>query len=345
MVWFRRRRKTLGLDIGSAFTKLVEVDHGGDAPELTSVSVSPVPRGALTDGEVTRPGRVGALVQELGEKLPSGSAEVVTALGGHHVFMKTLSVKSPSGAPEREAVHREAERHVPFDLREIQLDFHVLRADRDDASAEVLLVAAKRARVDARVALLKGAGFSVSLIDVEALALHNMLVHNHPAAADGMATLVNVGHDVTNVNILCDGMPVLAKDLPVGSGWLLERLRRDRDLTRGQAEEALRNRAHGSEFASVLDAAAERIVTGVERASAVVGARQPGRGMGRVYMSGGGACIPGLADHMARRVKVETRLANPCERVVVHPGVASHWALDQAAPMLGLAVGLALRTT
>lgn len=345
MAWFRRRRKTLGLDMGSAFAKLVEVDHGGDAPELASVAVAPVPQGALTDGEVTRPGRVAALVQELAETLPTGPAEVVTALGGHHVFMKTLRVESPSGATHGEAVRREAERHVPFDLREIQLDYHVLRASRDDTSVEVLLVAARRERVDARVALLRGAGLSASLIDVEALALHNMLVHNHPEAADGMATLVNVGHDVTSVNILDDGMPVLAKDLPVGSGWLLERLRRERGLTRGQAEEVLRNGDHGTAFTSVLGAAVERIVTGVERASAVVGAHRPGRGMGRVYMSGGGACIPGLADHMARRVKVETRLANPCERVVVGSGLATHWALEQAAPMLGLAVGLALRTT
>lgn len=334
----------MGLDMGSAFAKLVEVDHGGDAPKLTRVAVLPVPRGALADGEITRPRRMSELVRELGETLPAVTAEVVTALGGHDVFMKTLSMTFPSGAPRDETVRREAERHVPFDLTEIQLDYHVLRADPGDASAEVLLVAAKRERIEARIALLRGAGFGVSLIDVEALALHNMLVHNHPEAADGMATLVNVGHDVTSVNILDDGIPVLAKDLPFGSGWLLEKLRRERGLTRGQAEQVLRSRRYGTGFANVLDAAAEQVVTGVERASAVVSTRAPGRGMGRVYMSGGGACIPGLADHVAQRVKVETRLANPCERVLVGEGMATHWALDQAAPMLGLAIGLALRT-
>lgn len=261
------------------------------------------------------------------------------------MFMKTLRMASPSGAPEGDEVRREAERHVPFDLREIQLDHHVLRTDPDEASADVLLVAAKRERVEARVALLSGAGLGVSLMDVEALALHNMLVHNHPEAADGMVTLVNVGHEVTSVNVLDDGMPVLAKDLPFGSGWIQDRLRRDCGLTRAEAEQALRRRQCGTGLARVVEAAAGHIVAGVERASAVITTRAPGRGMGRVYMSGGGACIPGLADHMARRVKVETRLANPCERVLVRPGIATHWALDQAAPMLGLAVGLALRTT
>ncbi|MDE2805845.1 MAG: type IV pilus assembly protein PilM [Gemmatimonadota bacterium] len=344
MAVFRRKRKTVGLDIGSAFAKLVEVDHGGDTPELTRVAVAPVPQGALTDGEVTGPGRLGALVQKLGEALPTGTAEVVTALGGHDVFMKILSMTSPSGAPKGEAVRREAEHHVPFDLREIQLDYHVLGADPDDGSADVLLVAAKRERVEARVALLGSAGLGVSLIDVEALALHNMLVHNHPEAADGMATLVNVGHEVTSVNILDDGMPVFAKGLPFGLGWILERLRRARGLTRSEAEQALRHRQYDTELASVVDTVAGHVVTGVERASAVITTRTPRRGIGRVYMSGGGACIPGLADYVARRVKVETRLANPCERVLIRPGLAAHWALDQAAPMLGLAIGLALRT-
>ena len=135
MAVFRRKRKTVGLDIGSAFAKLVEVDHGGDTPELTRVAVTPVPPGAMTDGEVTGPGRLRALVQKLGETLPAGTAEVVTALGGHDVFIKILSMPSPSGAPKGEAVRREAEHHIPFDLREIRLDHHVLGTDPDDGSA------------------------------------------------------------------------------------------------------------------------------------------------------------------------------------------------------------------
>ena len=340
---FRRRRKTLGLDIGSAFIKLVEVHHGGDMPELNRVAVAPVPAGALADGEVTRPEHVAEVLHEMMEVRPGRSAEVVTALGGHDVFMKTLTLACPSGVTPQEAARREAARHVPFDLREILMDSHVLRGIGGEAPVEVLLVAAKRKRVEARVDLLGAADVGVALMDVEALALHNAFVHNHPEAKEGMVALVNVGHDVTNINIVDDGIPVLLKDLPVGSGWLVQWLRREAGFAPEQAERALRDQQHSADLAGALDEAAARVVTGIERASAYRRTRQPGRSIGRVYLSGGGACIPGLPEHVARLLKIETRLANPCQRVTVRPGVADHWVLAKAAPMLCLSVGLALR--
>ena len=60
-------------------------------------------------------------------------------------------------------------------------------------------------------------------------------------------------------------------------------------------------------------------------------------------MSGGGARIPGMADTLARRMNVETELVNPFERVPVRPGAAGDISLDEAAPMLLLPLGLALR--
>ena len=41
---FRRKRTSLGLDIGSGFVKIAEVDHGGDRPELSRAAMRPIPR-------------------------------------------------------------------------------------------------------------------------------------------------------------------------------------------------------------------------------------------------------------------------------------------------------------
>src|SRR5437773_6536722 len=68
----------------------------------------------------------------------------------------------------------------------------------------VLLVAAKRELVESRVGLLGEAGLDPSIIDVDAFAIHNAFELNHPDAMQGVVGLVNVGHEVTNVNILED---------------------------------------------------------------------------------------------------------------------------------------------
>ena len=41
-----------------------------------------------------------------------------------------------------------------------------------------------------------------AIVDVESFALHNGFEVNHPDAMTGVVGLLNIGHDVTNINIL-----------------------------------------------------------------------------------------------------------------------------------------------
>ena len=304
----------MGLDIGSGFVRIAEVDHGGDRPELSRAAMRPMPRGAVVDGEVVEPLRVVDAVHEVLDEAGIESAEVVTALGGHDVFIKKVEMPRMKSSDARRAIRREAERHVPFDIESVQLDFQILRNRDAGSRMDVLLVAAKRERVEERVALLAEAGVKVALMDVEAFALHNALAHNYPGAATGVVALVNIGHELTNISIERDGTPALTRDFPVGS-------RR----------------------AGALDSAADGIATGIERVFALLKTRRPGMGMGRIFLSGGGACTPGMAEALARRIKVETHLVNPFQRVRVRADASSNDVVGEAAPMLFLALGLALR--
>ena len=202
----------MGLDIGSGFVRIAEVDHGGDRPELSRAAMRPMPRGAVVDGEVVEPLRVVDAVHEVLDEAGIESAEVVTALGGHDVFIKKVEMPRMKSSDARRAIRREAARHVPFDIESVQLDFQILRNRDAGSRMDVLLVAAKRERVEERVALLAEAGVKVALMDVEAFALHNALAHNYPGAATGVVALVNVGHELTNISIERDGTPALTRD-------------------------------------------------------------------------------------------------------------------------------------
>src|SRR5690606_29183920 len=145
--------------------------------------------------------------QEIGMK----GNEVVTAVGGHDVIIKKIEMDRMKEADAREVIRWEAEQHVPFDIKSVELDFQILDPDGEGMQMEVLLVAAKRELVDNKVSLLTDAGLSPSVIDVDAFALHNAFEHNYPEAMDGIVALANVGHEVTNVNILENGVPILTR--------------------------------------------------------------------------------------------------------------------------------------
>jgi type IV pilus assembly protein PilM len=343
MALFSRKRTSIGLDIGSGFVKVVEVDHSGSQPEVSRVAMRPLLPDAIVEGEIMDYGLVSDTVRGLFQELGMKSADVVTAIGGHDVIIKKIQMDRMKESDAREVIRWEAEQHVPFDIKSVELDFQILNPHDEGMQMEVLLVAAKRELVDNKVGLLQDAGINPVIIDVDAFALHNAFEHNYPEAQEGIIALVNVGHETTNVNILENGIPILTRDIPFGSRRIREDLQRERGLTAEQAEDVVQARETVDDLERFVDASADEIAVGIERASAFLMTREDGETLGKIFLSGGGARVPGMVESLGRRMNVETRLVNPFERVPVRPGAAGEVSIEEAAPMLLLPLGLALR--
>ena len=194
------------------------------------------------------------------------------------------------------------------------------------------------------VGLLNEAGLEPGIIDVDAFAIHNAFELNHPDAMQGVAGLVNIGHEVTNVNILEDGVPVLTRDLSVGTRRFREDLQREKGLSAEDAERVIQGLTHSADLAPYVEARGEEIAVGVERAAAFLAtASRSAGGLGRVYTIGGGARIPGLNEALGSRLKVPVEVASPVQRLKVRDAVFESVSVDEVAPLLMLSVGLALR--
>ena len=338
------KKTSVGLDIGSGIIKLVVVDHGGSEPELTKVATTEVAADAIVDGEVMDPGLVSDAIRGLFDAAGVKRKSVVTAVGGRDVIVKKIQMDRMKEADAREVIRWEAEQHVPFDMANVELDFQVLDPDADGLQMNVLLVAAKRELVESRVGLLSEAGLEPSVIDVDAFAIHNAFELNHPDAMQGVVGLVNIGHEVTNVNILEDGIPVLTRDLSVGTRRFREDLQREKGLASEEAERVIQGASQHPDLAGYVSARGEEISVGVERAAAFLAtASRSAGGLARVYTTGGGARIPGLNDVLGARLRVPIELANPVQRLRVKDDVFETVPVDEVAPLLMLAVGLALR--
>lgn len=339
----RRKKQSVGLDIGSGFVKLVVIDHSGSEPELTHVSHVPLLPDAIVEGEVMDPQLVAEAIQGLLAAAGIRGSKVITAVGGRDLIIKRIQMDRMKESDTREVIRWEAEQYVPFDMENVQLDFQILDPLDDGLQMNVLLVAAKRELVDGRMFLLQEAGVGVAVMDVDAFALFNAFAYNYPDVVDRAIGLVNVGHEISTVNILQAGSPVLTRDIPFGSRKLREELRRIHALTADEAEQAVQGRAENAErFAPVFQQGCEELALGVERAAAFLALGDGGM-LGRVFLSGGGARIPGLVDVIASRLGVRTEVANPLQRLRVRPGAAAAFPMDELAPMLMVPVGLALR--
>ena len=230
---FGRNATTVGLDIGSGLIKLVAISHASGGPVLTKVAFTSVVNDAIVEGEVMDPGIVAEAIKNLMASAGVKAKKVVVAVGGRDVIIKKVNMDRMKEAEAREVIRWEAEQHVPFDMDNVELDFQILDPEGEGLQMTVLLVAAKRELIEHKVALLSDVGLDASVIDVDSFALHNAFEINYPEAMVGVVGLVNIGHETTNINILDDGVPVLTRDIPIGTRRFKEDLQRERGLSAG----------------------------------------------------------------------------------------------------------------
>ena len=137
-------------------------------------------------------------------------------------------------------------------------------------------------------------GLEPSVIDVDAFALHNAFEINYPEAMRGVVGLVNIGHEITNINILDDGVPVLTRDIPVGTRRFREDLQRERGLSADEAERLLQGSEPSEALEPFLETRGEELAVGIERAAAFLqsASRSASGHRPDLYTTGGGARIP-----------------------------------------------------
>jgi type IV pilus assembly protein PilM len=345
MLSFGRRKTTIGVDIGSGLVKVAVVEHGRGEPELVKVALAPVIADAIVEGEVMDPGLVCEAVLAALEHAGVKPKGVVTAVGGRDVIIKKIQIERVKEQQARELMRWEAEQHVPFDMESVELDFQILDPEGDGLEMSVLLVAAKRELVENKLRLLNDAGIGAAVVDVDAFALHNAFERNYPDAMSGVVGLINVGHEVTTINLVEDGVPILTRELPIGTRRLREDLQRERGLTADEAAALLQGHDHVPALASIVETRGEEIAVGVERAAAYLA--QSSRSANRlraVYTCGGGARVPGLTQALAARLRLPVEQASPLVNLKVRDGALQSLVTDEVAPLLMLPIGLALRT-
>jgi type IV pilus assembly protein PilM len=344
MAFFGRKKLTVGLDVGSGLVKAVVIDHTSGSPELTKVVVTPLNDTAIVEGEVMDHAIVADAIRQTLEATGIKTKHIVSAVGGRDVIVKKISIERVKEAQARELMRWEAEQHVPFDMESVELDFQILDPDADGLEMSVLLVAAKRDLVEAKRTLLTDAGAAPTVIDVDSFALHNAFETNHPDAMTGTVALLNIGNEATNLNILDEGVPILTRDLTVGTRRFREDLQREHGTGSDEAEAMVRGYDRTLALDGVVAMRGEEIAMGMERAATFLATSVRNFGQIRaVYACGGGARVPGLLPWLSDRLRIPVQLANPLARLTVREGAMEFLSTDEVAPLLMLPVGLALR--
>jgi len=245
---FGRSKGIVGLDIGSHAVKLVAMKpQRGDNPyQLTHFGVAELPSESIVEGAVVRPGDVAQVIRDLLNNNKIKASRIATAVSGHAVIVRRVTMPRMDEDELRESIVWEAEEYIPFDVDDVNLDFAILDENDDANEMDVVLVAAKRDRIDEFIAVIEEAGRDPVVVDVDAFALQNAFELSYPERQHEDVALLNMGASVINVAVLEEGRPVFWRDITLGVRQYVAALQREFMLDYFDAEEVLRRAGSGA---------------------------------------------------------------------------------------------------
>ncbi len=342
---FGKKQSLVGLDIGSHTIKAVELEgQPGKSYRLTNWGISAPLAEAIVDGEIMDRQMVTDAVSNLLESRGIKSRNVVAAVSWRAVIVKKITMNKLSAEDAQQAVYWEAEQHVPYDINDVSLDFEILGpAPTDPKQMQVLLVAAKKDMVMSFSDLIREAGLTPLIVDVDSFAAQNALANNYDFSPEEVVAILNIGSEMTNINITQAGVPYFTKDLQVGGNSFIEAAQRKFNLSQSEAAAAVRGESGQHDMTPVIEQSCEGLATALERAQAYLRTAGEAGAITRVMLCGGAALTPGLAEFLNKRFSIPTEIANPLSRIQYDPSLFAGQDVMKVAPLLTVGIGLALR--
>jgi len=345
-----RSKSIVGLDIGSSCVKAVEVVPRGDGFELVHLGIAPLPHDAIVDGAFLNSGAIADAIREAIAKSGSRAKHVAAAVSGHSVIVKKISVPAMTVEELEESIRWEAEQYIPFDVNEVNLDFEVIQHGDAERPMEVLLVAAKRDLIDDYVNLIGEAGLVPSVIDVAGFAVENAFEANYEPGPEDVVAVINIGAQVTNINVVSAGVPAFTRDVSTGGNQYTAEIQRALSIGFDEAERIKIGEPSARESQDVVPQEVEQamrsvtnnLVGEIARSLDFFSATAADTRIRRMVLAGGSARVPGIDAVFRERTGLDVRVLNPLQKMLPSNRFDPEY-LAQVGPALGVGIGLALR--
>ena len=345
----KKKLPLLGVDLSASSVKVLELSKAGEHYRVERYAVEPMPQNAIVEHNITEVEQVAQAMSRAVKRSGSRLKHVALAVPGSHVISKVVTM--PAGMSERDLqtqIEMEADRHIPYPLDEVNMDFQVLGPTSDGSEqVNVLLAACRKEIVDDYVAVANGAGLIPLVVDIETYAMENacsLIARQLPGAGmEQTVAVLDVGATTTTINVMHSNRSVYTRDHTFGGRQLTEEIQRRYGLSYEEAGLAKKQGGLPDNYQTdVLRPFMEAMCQEIMRALQFFYSSSPFNSVDQILLAGGCSQIPGIDELVTARIGTASAIANPFSTMSLASRIKPQM-LSADAPSLMVSCGLALR--
>jgi len=336
---FGRKKSLLGLDIGSSAVKAVELTRVGQSVVITGMGKA----------DVESPENVGDAINAALREGGIKTKRCCSSVSGRSVIHRQVPMMSIPDAELKQAMEYEADKYIPFDVTEVQLDAQRLKESEGEeqqattGQMKVLLVAAKKTLIEEHINLLQSVGLSPVVVDVDFLSLGNAFELRNLMLGindNEVRALVDIGASKTDINIMRGNISCFQREIFMAGNDLTDAVAKRFGEDPKDVEKMKKD--PGGALESMQDAmlpVLEDIGSEI-RLSFDYHENQHDQEVKEVYISGGSVLFPGIDTMLQQIFNLPIKVWDPTEGLEVtgfNPGGMGATTNSDMAIALGLA--------
>lgn len=347
----------IGIDIGNSAVKIVCIGEEKKVTVLKDWGYIPLAIKADTPPEE----RKAIISEEIKNYLKKKGVEIrhaAASVSGNSVIVRYVKLPKLSRKELALTIGVEAEPFIPFDIKDVSLTYSILEDVREEGEEkmETVLVAAKKEAVQDKIDMLEGAGLDPVVVDVDSFALESLHARLSPTPDSSSILLLNIGHKVTNLSIITQGITRVVRDIFIAGATFDKALAKA--LKTDAAGAAAAKKAHallvtdedkeaaiesfdkeGIAVSKAASAVLRDLYTEVSRSIDFYLSQGVDHSISKIILSGGMANLGNIAQFLTAEFKVPVEVCNPLAFLPEQPKNLPKDLL----PALAVAAGLALR--
>jgi len=347
-------RNLVGVDIGTASIKVCQVKETRKGLGLVRLGYAPLGPQVIVDGQVMDSGAVIEALQKVFHDAKIRQKECALSVSGQSVIIRKITVPMMTEAELEEQIQWEAEQHIPFDIKDVHVDYQVLRRRAEASQMDLLLVAAKRDQIEEYAQLARNAKLKPLVCDIDAFTVQNLFEYSRTLPQDQTIALINVGASLSSLNIIANGVSAFTREIANGGNGITEEIQKQLNVPHDQAEaykcggsasaeDPTRAGMVPQQVVQVIEAVSDTIAAEIQRSLDFFMATSGEGEIARIYVTGGSANLAALARAIERRARVSVETWSPVEKLTIEAKEVDPSLLQARAAQLSVALGLSLR--